>query len=73
MTNYTESEITISLNFSDPILVSQGVESDKLKIVISNDFFLDPKIAETQIDQSNINSRLLNRKETATETDQRLE
>ena len=46
MTNYTESAITIRLNFSDPILVSQGAEADKLRIAILNDFFLDPKVAE---------------------------
>ena len=38
-----------------------------MKITISNEFFLDPKVAEIPTDQSS-NSRLLTRKETATET-----
>ena len=41
--DYTESGIMIRLNFSNPILVSQGNQADQIRITLSNSFFLEPK------------------------------
>ena len=44
MIDYTESGIMIRLNFSNPILVSQGDQADLIRITLLNSFFLEPKI-----------------------------
>ena len=43
MIDYTESGIMIRLNFSNPILVSQGDQADLIRITLLNSFFLEPK------------------------------
>ena len=46
MIDYTESGIMIRLNFSNPILVSQGDQADLIRITLLNSFFLEPKIED---------------------------
>lgn len=42
LTTFTNDGININLNFSDPILVSQGKTADKIKINLLKSYFLVP-------------------------------
>lgn len=37
---FTSSEVQIRLNFSDPLLVSQGSQSDQVKVRLKKSYFL---------------------------------
>lgn len=52
LTDFTPNGINIQLNFSDPLLISQGDEADSLRIKMLKSFFLIP-------DQLNGNIRSL--------------
>lgn len=42
LVNFEPSGIKIALNFSDPLLVSQGQEADKIKIRLLKSYFMNP-------------------------------
>ena len=42
LTKFTNSGININLNFSDPILVSQGEIADKIRVKLLKSYFLVP-------------------------------
>ena len=43
LTSFSESGISINLNFSDPILISQGEVSDKVFIKLLKSYFMQPQ------------------------------
>ena len=45
LTSFEPEGIRISLNFSDPILVSQGANADKIKIKLLKSYFMTPRLA----------------------------
>ena len=42
LTDFTPEGIKIKLNFSDPLLVSQGQDADQVRIKLLKSFFLTP-------------------------------
>ena len=42
LTDFTPEGIKIKLNFSDPLLVSQGKDADQVRIKLLKSFFLTP-------------------------------
>ena len=42
LTDFTESGLEIKLNFSDPLLVSQGEVADQVNIYLKKDYFFEP-------------------------------
>ena len=43
LTDFTASGLEIKLNFSDPLLVSQGEQNDQVRIKILKNYFMEPK------------------------------
>ena len=43
LTEWTSAGVTIQLNFSDPLLVSQGMFKDQIKVKLHKHYFLNPK------------------------------
>ena len=61
LTSFNETGVTIQMNFSDPILISQGFEPDQLQIKLRKAFFLQPS---TELSRSG-SGRILSKKDTA--------
>ena len=61
LTSFNETGVTIQMNFSDPILISQGFEPDQLQIKLRKAFFLQPSTEQSQSGSG----RMLLKKDTA--------
>ena len=43
LTDFSETGVTINLNFSDPLLISAGESADQVRIKMLKSYFLKPK------------------------------
>ena len=65
--SFTNEGLQIKLNFSDPLLISEGEEPDKVHIHLAKDLFLSRNIYDDVDDQNAPPSRLLSTIETRDE------
>ena len=47
LTDFSPAGVTIKLNFSDPLLVSQGYDNDLVKIRLLKSYFMEPDYGQS--------------------------